>query len=97
MDLTLNNRQKKGKLIAYCNFKDGTFVNLIKLDKPYKDGTRYSVFGYSNHPFMSDGLFKNILSAFEKYNILVSNGTKTLGIRNSGLLDKIESQIYLKS
>ena len=31
MYLELNKRQLQGKLIACCNFKDKTFVNLIKL------------------------------------------------------------------
>ena len=97
MYLTLNKRQKTGKLIAYCNFKDNSFVNLIKLYKPYKDGTAYCVYETTNNAFMSNGLFKDVLKAFEKYNLMVKNGCSFIGMQNSGLLNRIESKIYLNS
>ena len=95
--LALNNRQKAGKLIAYCNFKDGSFVNLIKLDQSYKNGIKYAVYETTKSPFLSNGLFKDVLKAFDKYNLMVRNGSQEFGIRTHGLLNRPEAIKYLNS
>ena len=92
--LILNKRQKQGKLIACCNFKDGSFVNLIRLEKPYKDGTKYSVYETTNNPFCSNGLFKQADKAFKKYNLMVKNN-KDVGILFQHLLNRFEVHEYL--
>ena len=71
--LTLNNRQIQGKLIACTNFKDGSFINLIRLKKPYKTGIKYSVHETTKNAFCSNGLFKTSNEAFIKYNLMVKN------------------------
>ena len=72
-DLTLNYRQSQGKLMRYANFKNGVFVNLVKLDKPYKTGISFAVIETTKNPFCSNGLFKTELEAIEKFNLMVRN------------------------
>lgn len=95
--LTLNKRQTQGKLIACTNFKDGSFVNLIKLAKPYKNGTKYAVHETTNNAFCSNGLHKDILDAFKKYNLMIKNQLKEQQIKNAYLSNTEESKTYLKS
>lgn len=95
--LILNKRQTEGKLIACTNFKDGSFINLIKLSKPYKDGTKYAVLETTKNVFCSNGLYSNIIEAFNKYNLMIQNQLKEQQIRNAYLSDTEESKTYLNS
>ena len=45
-------------LIEYANFEDQSFVNLIRLNKPYANGISYAVYETTNNAFCSNGLFK---------------------------------------
>jgi hypothetical protein len=80
--LQLTKKGLTGKLVACTNFADNSFVNLIKLDKPYKDGTSYSVHETTKSAFCSNGLFKDLEQAIVKYNRMVLNGTQESPIRN---------------
>ena len=57
--LILPKRVFNSPLLEYANFKDGTFINLIKLNKPYANGDNFAVYETTNDPFCSNGLFKN--------------------------------------
>lgn len=92
--LTLNKRQSTGKLIAYVNLKDGSFVNLIKLDKPYKDGTKYAVIETTNNSFMSNGLYKDFNNAMKKYNLMFKN-SKSIGYVSHGIIKSKEIENYI--
>ena len=94
MYIALNKRQLTGKLLAGCNFKDGSFVNLIKLDKPYKNGISYSVYETTNNAFCSSGIFDTFHKAIEKYNLMIKNNKKE-GIRNQFISDSKEILKYL--
>lgn len=71
--LTLPKRVFNSPLIEYANFSDGTFVNLIRLTKPYADGTEYAVYETTNNPFCSNGLFKTYEKAKEKFELMIKN------------------------
>ena len=72
--LKLSKRATQGRLLEYANYEDGSFINLIELDRPYKDGTRYSVHETTKSPFCSCGIFKDHETARRKFNLMVLNG-----------------------
>ena len=62
-------------LIAYTNFEDGSFVNLIKLIKPYANGLSYAVYETTKSAFCSNGMFKTYEQAKEKFSLMTRNGS----------------------
>ena len=84
--LILPKRVFNSPLIEYVNFEDGTFVNLIRLNKPYKNGITYAVYETTKSPFCSNGLFKTIDKAKEKFNRMVKNNSKLTDITDKGIL-----------
>ena len=80
----LPKRVFKSPIIEYVNFEDGTHVNLIRLIKPYADGRSYAVHETTKSPFCSNGMFKTIEKAKEKFDLMVKNGSKESPIRNRG-------------
>ena len=60
-------------LIMYANFKDGSHVNLIKLNKPYANGQAYAVHETTKSPFCSNGMFKTYEQAKNKFDLMVKN------------------------
>lgn len=57
----------------FCNFADGSHVNLIKLLKPYANGTAYAVHETTKSPFCSNGMFKTYEAAKKKFDLMVAN------------------------
>ena len=84
--LILPKRVFNSPLIEYVNFVDGSNINLIRLNKPYKDGTKYAVYETTKSPFCSNGLFKTIDKAKDKFNLMVINNSKLTGIKDKGTL-----------
>lgn len=73
--LTLPKRVFNSPCIECANFEDGTFVNLIQLNKPYANGNSFAVYETTKSPFCSNGLFKTLEKAQEKFNLMVKNGS----------------------
>ena len=73
--MKLPKRVFNSPLIAYTNFKDGSFVNLIRLKKPYANGDSYAVYETTKSPFCSNGLFKTLEKATDKFNLMTKNGS----------------------
>ena len=84
--LILPKRVFNSPLIEYVNFEDGTFMNLIKLTKPYKNGITYAVYETTKSPFCSNGLFKTIDKAKDKFNQMVKNNSRLTDIIDKGIL-----------
>lgn len=84
--LTLPKRALSSPLVEYTNFEDGSFVNLIKLSKPYANGDCYAVHETTKSVFCSSGLFKDYDSAKVKYNRMVVNGSDSSPVINCGVL-----------
>lgn len=84
--LILPKRVFNSPLIEYVNFIDGTFINLIRLNKPYKNGMTYAVYETTKSPFCSNGLFKTIDKAKDKFNQMVINNSRLTGIKDKGTL-----------
>ena len=84
--LTLPKRVFNSPLIEYVNFEDGSNINLIILNKPYKDGTTYAVYETTKSPFCSNALFKTIDKAKDKFNLMVINNSKLTDIKDKGTL-----------
>jgi len=72
---TLPRRVFNSPLVEYAHFSDGSFVNLIKLIKPYADGRAYAVYETTMSAFCSSGMFKTYEQAKEKFELMVKNGS----------------------
>lgn len=83
--LKLPKRVFNSPLIRYVNFEDGSFVNLIRLNKPYKDGTAYAVYETTKSAFCSNGLFKTLEDAQKKFDLMVRNGSYESTIKEQGI------------
>lgn len=73
--LILPKRAFNSSLIEYANFQDESFVNLIKLNKPYANGISYAVYETTNNPFCSNGLFTTYEKAKIKFELMIKNHT----------------------
>jgi hypothetical protein len=73
--LILPKRVFNSPLIEYANFQDESFVNLIKLNKPYANGISYAVYETTNNPFCSNGLFTTYEKAKIKFELMIKNHT----------------------
>lgn len=83
--LILPKRVYNSPLIEFANFEDGSHVNLIKLCKPYADGTSYAVHETTKSAFCSNGLYKTYDKAKEKFELMVRNGQFVSKLRERGL------------
>ena len=83
--LTLPKRVFNSPLIEYANFTDGSFVNLIKLIKPYANGLSYAVYETTKSPFCSNGLFKTKEQAQTKFDLMVRNGQTVSPLISRGI------------
>ncbi len=83
--LILPKRVFNSPLIEYVNFKDGSFVNLIKLIKPYANGDSFAVYETTKSPFCSNGLFKTKEQAQKKFDLMVKNNTLITEPTKAGL------------
>jgi hypothetical protein len=73
--LILPKRVFNSPLLEYANFQDESFVNLIKLNKPYANGIGYAVYETTNNAFCSNGLFKSYEKAKLKFELMIKNHT----------------------
>ena len=83
--MNLPKRVFNSPLIEFANFKDGSFVNLIRLNKPYANGVSFAVYETTKSPFCSNGMFKTYDKAKEKFDLMVKNGALESELRNSGI------------
>lgn len=83
--MELPKRVFQSPLIEYCNFEDGSFVNLIRLNKPYANGNCYAVYETTKSTFCSNGLFKSFSEAKEKFELMIKNGSKESPIAKIGI------------
>lgn len=81
----LPKRVFRSPLLEYANFEDGSFVNLIRLIKPYSNGVSYAVYETTKSPFCSSGLFKSYKKAKEKFDLMVKNASYETKLINTGL------------
>lgn len=79
--MQLNKRQTTGEILENIEFietnnlgnKNNSSIKLVKLEKPYEDGTSYSVIDNTINPFCSSGLFKSLDIAYDKFNLMRRN------------------------
>lgn len=72
-------------LIKFANFKDGSYINLIRLNKPYANGVKYAVYETTKSPFCSNGLFKTYEKANEKFNLMIKNNLQITTLLKSDI------------
>lgn len=92
--LKLPKRVFNSPCIAYVNFEDKSFINLIKLNTPYANGLSFAVYETTKSPFCSNGLFKTYAEAKVKFDLMVKNASKESQIRNSGTIDHSKPYPY---
>jgi len=83
--LILTKRVFNSPLIEFCNFQDNSNINLIRLNKPYKNGVSFAVYENTNNPFCSNGLFKTYEQAKQKFDLMVKNQSRKSQILNCGI------------
>ena len=74
--LELNKRQSTGETIKEISFifeGKEAYIKLIKLDKPYADGTSYAVIENTSNAFCSNGLFAYENQGLSKYYLMLKN------------------------
>lgn len=71
--------------VEYANFEDGSFVNLIRLIKPYANGISWGVYETTKSTFCSNGMFKSYDKAKEKFELMVKNGSIVSPLKKRGL------------
>ena len=71
----LPKRVFRSPLLMCANFKDGSNINLIKLNKPYANGDSYAVHETTKSVFCSNGMFKTYEQAKSKFDLMVKNGS----------------------
>lgn len=81
----LPNRVFNSPLIESVNFTDGTFINIIRLIKPYKNGDAYAIYETTKNPELKSKMFKTYSDAkkqFEKYFKIeiFENGLRNKGV-----------------
>jgi hypothetical protein len=59
-------------LVRYANFENGSFVNLIRLIKPYANGNTYAISETTELHLNSSGLFKTYKKARKAFDMLVN-------------------------
>jgi hypothetical protein len=74
-------------LIEYANFEDQSFVNLIRLNKPYANGISYAVYETTNNAFCSNGLFKTYEKAKLKFELMIKNHSYQSKVRERNKLN----------
>lgn len=84
--LQLPKRVFNSPLIEFVNFLDGSHINLIRLIKPYADGTSYAVHETTNTTTCSNGLFKTYEEAKQKFDLMIRNHSNNAQQRNKGIL-----------
>ena len=72
-------------LIEFANFKDGSHVNLIRLNKPYANGSAYAVHETTKSAFCSNGMFKTYEKAKEKFELMIRNAKYESELLKRGL------------
>jgi len=82
---TLPQRAFNSPLIEFTNFKDGSHVNLIRLNKPYANGHAFAVHETTKSPFCSSGMFKTYDMAKKKYDLMVRNAKYEADLLNCGV------------
>lgn len=87
--MQLPKRVFNSPLIRYGKFKDGSHVNLIRINKPYANGNSYAVHETTKSAFCSNGLYKTYKQALEKFNLMVKNGSYESELISSDITENI--------
>ncbi len=88
--MRLPKRVFNSPLIRYANFEDGSFINLIRLSKPYANGNSYAVYGNTKGAINYNGLLKNYDKALQRFNIVVSEADLESSLVFSGVTGNAE-------
>jgi len=77
-------RAMNSPLMKSVNFEDGSFVNLIKLNKPYANGNQWVVYETTKIMFNTSKQFRTEHKALKRFNKMVDIGKDLSPIINTG-------------
>ena len=92
----LPNRVFNSPLIESVNFTDGSFINLIRLIKPYKNGDAYAIYETTINPELKSGMFKTYAAAKEKFEKYFKIEILENGLRDKGVTCNFTENNYEK-
>ena len=92
----LPNRVFNSPLIESVNFTDGSFINLIRLIKPYKNGDAYAIYESTKNPELKSGMFKTYAAAKEKFEKYFKIEILENGLRDKGVTCNFTENNYEK-
>lgn len=72
-------------LIESVNFTDGTFINIIRLIKPYKNGDAYAIYETTKNSELKSGMFKTYADAKKKFEMYFKIEIFENGLRDKGV------------
>lgn len=70
---TLPQRAFNSPLLMYANFEGGKHLNLIRLNKPYKNGASYAIHSTTGSKFSFSGMYTTYEKAKLNFDIMVNN------------------------
>lgn len=88
--LQLPKRVYRSPLLKFANFKDGSHVNLIRIEPPYANGDMYAVSETTSNPFCSNGMFKDLNDALNKFNLMVRNHSRNNVVVDKGITRNVQ-------
>ena len=83
-------------LIEFVNFNDGSFINIIRLTKPYKNGDAYAIYESTKNPELKSGMFKTYAAAKEKFEKYFKIEILENGLRDKGVTCNFTENNYEK-
>lgn len=85
--MILPKRVFNSPLIEYANLEDRTFINLIRLNKPYKNGDSFAIYETTKCTFCSSKLFKTYEKAKENFELMIKNSTHNVALKERGIIN----------
>lgn len=83
--MQLPKRAFNSPILRYANFKDGSYINLIRLNKPYANGDSFAIYETTKSPFCSSKLFKTYEKALEDFTQMINNNLKETELVSAGI------------
>lgn len=93
--MKLPRRVFNSPLIKYANFMDGTCVNLVRLNKPYKDGRAYAI--YYNKDMGKGVMTITLENALYRFNDLIRRVISTTHIDKVAKTDNYDLDVHSRA
>lgn len=78
----LPNIVMQSPLVRYCNFEDSSYINLIRIKKPYANGYTHAIRETTNNIMLKSRMFKGYSAAKTEFDRMVAIESANTPIRN---------------